>query len=127
MRKVWVSKGRQGIVLFLIVLLCTLAWQAASCVPVNRQLGIEVRIWEVTSIWLVPSTNCSFSKFQWCCVTESWEEPIFSIASTRSMVKLTPGAISWPCLVEQGLHGDSENRDCESSQPTSTSSLDLGG
>lgn len=42
-------------------------------------------------------------------------------------MKLTPGAISWPCLVEQGLHDDSENRDCESSQPTSTSSLDLGG
>lgn len=49
------------------------------CVPMNRQLGIEVRIWEVTSIWLVPSTNRSFSKFQWWCVTESWGEPIFSM------------------------------------------------
>ena len=49
------------------------------CVPMSRQLGTEVRIWELASICLVPSTNRSFSKFQWWCGTESRGEPVFSM------------------------------------------------
>ena len=109
MRKVWVCKGWQGIALFLIFFLCTLAWQAASVFQWADSLGQK---WEFEN--LLPSgwfqvqivLSPSFSDD----VGQRAEESPFSQCLAKEHGEVDTWAVSWPRVVEQGLPGDSELR-----------------